>query len=113
MDEYKVKHRFGAVGQHGSIAVTERAIETLKYEWLKRVPVIRGYLHLLKLCDDFAVWYNEWRPHEFLGSATPSEVYRDKAVPFIPKYSKIVPENIEVKRFTETNVTGYRLKQAA
>ena len=113
LDEYKVKHRFGAVGQHGSIAVTERVIETLKYEWLKRVAIIRGYTHLLTLCEDFVVWYNEWRPHEFLGSATPGQVYRDKVVPFVPKDAKAVPEHIEVKGFAETKITGYRLKQAA
>ena len=39
LEEYRVKHRFGAVGQHGSIAVTERVIETLKYEWLRRVSL--------------------------------------------------------------------------
>jgi transposase InsO family protein len=113
LDAYKVQHRFGAVGQHGSIAVTERVIETLKYEWLKRVAVIRGYSHLLALCESFAIWYNDWRPHEFLGSATPGQVYRDKAVPFVPKLAKSLPDNIAVKRFAETNVTGYRLKQAA
>ena len=113
LDAYKVKHRFGAVGQHGSIAVTERVIETLKYEWLKRVAIIRGYNHLLALCEGFTVWYNNWRPHEFLGSATPSDVYRDKAVPFVPRNAKTASEHIEVKRFAEAKVTGYRLKRAA
>ena len=32
LDAYEILHRFGAVGKHGSIAVTERAIKTLKYE---------------------------------------------------------------------------------
>jgi transposase len=41
-----VSHRVGAVGQSGSISVTERAIWTLKYEWLRRVPMIRGLDHL-------------------------------------------------------------------
>ena len=39
---WNVKQRFGAVGKHGSIAVTERVILTLKQEWLSRVSVIRG-----------------------------------------------------------------------
>jgi len=43
---WDTKPRFGAVGSHGSIAVTERAIRTLKYEWLRRVPVIRGLDHV-------------------------------------------------------------------
>ena len=52
-----VKQRFGAVGKHGSIAVTERAIHTLKDEWLGRVPVLRGLDHLRQLLQDFAVYY--------------------------------------------------------
>ncbi len=50
LDSWRVKHRFGAVGKHGSIAVTERVIKTLKYEWLFRVPLIRGFDHLEQLC---------------------------------------------------------------
>ncbi len=42
LTEWDVRQRFGAVGKHGSIAVTERLIRKLKHEWLKRVPVIRG-----------------------------------------------------------------------
>ncbi len=56
--KHGVKHRLGAVGQHGSIAVTERAIKTLKYEWLLRVPVLKGHRHLQKLCVSFSEWYN-------------------------------------------------------
>jgi transposase InsO family protein len=36
---WNVKQRFGAVGKHGSIAVTERVIRTMKGEWRRRVPV--------------------------------------------------------------------------
>jgi len=39
LDIWNVKPRFGAVGKHGSISVTEIIIKTLKYEWLKRVPI--------------------------------------------------------------------------
>ena len=75
LESYNVKIRYGAVGEHGSIAVTERVKKTLKYGWLKKIPVIRGYQHLVQLCRDFSEWYNIWRPHEFLGSATPGCVY--------------------------------------
>ena len=57
LSQWNVKQRFGAVGEHASIAVTERAILTLKYEWLKRVPVIRGTDHLTGLLGDFEVYY--------------------------------------------------------
>ena len=113
LDSHNVKIRYRAVGQHGSIAVTERVIETLKYEWLKKVPVIRGHRHLTHLCKSFTEWYNNWRPHEFLGSATPSMAFQNKAVPIVPKTAKNAPENLVVKHFKETKVTAYRMKKAA
>jgi transposase InsO family protein len=71
LKSFEVKQRFGAVGQHGSIAVTERVNRTLKEEWLRRVPVIRGHGHLAELCAGFVLWYNEWRrvaaAYEFAG----------------------------------------------
>ena len=33
--QWNIKPRLGVVGKNGSIAVTERVIKTLKYEWLK------------------------------------------------------------------------------
>ncbi len=42
LDLNGVKIRYGAVGEHGSIAVTERVIETLKYELLLNV---KTWLH--------------------------------------------------------------------
>jgi putative transposase len=113
LDSKRVKIRYGAVGEHGSISVTERVIETLKYEWLKKVPVIRGYRHLSCLCESFSNWYNNWRPHEFLGSATPAMAFKNKAVPFILKNAKDIPANLEIKRFEEAKVTAYRIKKAA
>jgi len=47
--QWDVKPRFGAIRQHGSISVTERVIKTLKYEWLKRVPIVKGFDHLTML----------------------------------------------------------------
>jgi transposase InsO family protein len=45
LSQWNIKPRFGAIGKHGSIAVTERVIETLKYEWLRCVPIIKGFDH--------------------------------------------------------------------
>jgi transposase InsO family protein len=109
----KTKHRFGAIGQHGSIAVTERVIETLKYEWLKRVPIIRGFDHLEQLCDSFAVWYNEWRPHTFLDGATPTVVFEEQPWERPEKNSKQLPPNIERIQFADTRVVAFRLAQPA
>ena len=67
--------RYGAVGQHGSIAVVERFILTLKQ--------IIGQMHFVPLrrqsfrreLDAILFWYNEHRPHTTLGGKTPHEVY--------------------------------------
>jgi putative transposase len=67
--------RYGAVGKHGSIAVVERMIRTMKDECTRRI--------LIPLCLDqfrheilsFVDWYNEHRPHTTLAGRTPNEVY--------------------------------------
>ena len=70
-----IKPRFGAIGQHGSIAVIERVILTLKQglAWLLLIPLRRqAFLHELRL---LAAWYNASRPHMSLDGRTPDEVY--------------------------------------
>jgi putative transposase len=69
-----IKPRFGALGKHGSLAVLERAILTIK-QGLRRTIVctrreaVRAELFLM------LGWYNEHRPHSTLGGKTPDEVY--------------------------------------
>ncbi len=113
LDNWKVKPRFGAVGKHGSISVTERVIKTLKYEWLKRVPIIKGFDHLTMLCEEYENWYNRWRPHMTLDGLRPDDVYYEKKPEKPKRDAKTVPCNIEHHRFQETRITGYRLKKAA
>ena len=111
--QWNIKPRLGAVGKHGSIAVTERVIKTLKYEWLKRVSLIKGFDHLATLCDEFVDWYNAWRPHMTLDGLRPDDVYYDRKPGRPDRDSKTVPENIEQYLFQETRITGYRLKHVA
>ena len=106
---WDVKPRYGAVGQHGSIAVTERVILTLKYEWLRRVPVIRGLDHLSRLLREFEVYYNEYRGHATLDGAIPSVIHRGERGHKPEKSAKNVPAGIERRVFTETQITAYRL----
>jgi hypothetical protein len=73
----------------------------------------RGFRHLAHLCASFAEWYNDWRPHEFLGSATPNKTFQNKAVPLVRKTAKDIPANLEIKSFKETRVIGYRIKKTA
>jgi transposase InsO family protein len=106
---WDVKQRFGAVGKHGSIAVTERVIQTLKHEWLRRVPIIRGTDHLTQLLDDFGEYYNHWRGHMTLGGAPPAIVHRGEEWAK-PAYSaKQPPANIEQRTFADTRITAFRL----
>jgi transposase InsO family protein len=71
-----IRHRKGAVGQTGSIAVCERFIRTLKDDCTRALTVVplvpRAFRRELTLFFD---WFNQDRPHMTLGSATPDEVY--------------------------------------
>ena len=110
---WNVKQRFGAVGRHGSIAVTERVIRTLKQEWLRRVPVIRGLDHLDQLLREFAVYYNAWRPHTTLKGAVPDLIHAGQEWSAPARTAKTVPAHVERRFFPETRVTGFRLAKAA
>ena len=106
---WDIEHRLGAVGRHGSIAVTERAILTLKCEWLRRVPVIRGLDHLEQLLHDFEIYYNEYRGHTKLGGALPSVIHRGQQWNKPEKSAKTLPVNVERRVFADTQITAYRL----
>ena len=68
--------RYGAIGQHGSIAVIERYILSLKNECSRRILVPRRRDAARRELQLYADWYNEARPHMTLGGKTPNEVYR-------------------------------------
>lgn len=70
-----IRPRFGVVGQHGSIAVVERFIQTVKMECTQRLVVSLRIQTFRKDLLWFAAWYNGHRPHTTLGGWTPAEVY--------------------------------------
>ena len=96
-----------------ALLVWERVIKTLKYEWLKRVPLIKGFDHLALLCTEFESWYNTSRPHMTLEGLRPDDFYYDRKPEEPERDVQTVPNNIERHVFTETRVTAYRLKIAA
>jgi transposase InsO family protein len=77
-DRKDIKPRFGAVGKHGSIALVERFILTMK-QVLAQLPLIP--LRRESFCNELTMiiqWYNQHRPHESLEVKTPNEVYDDR-----------------------------------
>ena len=74
-DGQGITPRFGAVGQHGSIALVERFILTLKNECTRiiLVPLHREAFH--RELKFFEFWFNQHRPHSALHGKTPFEMY--------------------------------------
>ena len=72
-----ITQRFGAVGEHGSIAVLERLILTMKEGCTRVILVPLKRAPLIEELDFFFAWYNGSRPHMTLNASTPNEVYHD------------------------------------
>lgn len=70
-----IAQRFGAIGKHGSIAVIERFIKTLKEECTRRLLVPYDRRSLQREIALYIDWYNTHRPHSLLEARTPNEVY--------------------------------------
>ena len=68
--------RYGAIGRHGSIAVVERLILTTKCLLSRLLLVPYRHDAFLRELNSVVRWYNEHRPHTWLGGRTPNEVYR-------------------------------------
>lgn len=66
--------RYGAVGKHGSIAVVERLILSMK-TLLACLLCPLGHNAFQEQLNEFVEWYNKHRPHTWLGGKTPNEVY--------------------------------------
>ena len=76
-DGQGITPRFGAVGQHGSIALIERFILSRKNECtrISLVPLRREAFH--RELRFFEVWFNQHRPHSALDGKTPYEMYHE------------------------------------
>jgi putative transposase len=69
-----VQVRYGAVGKHGSVAVIERFIQSMKAECTRRILVPFGLGSMREELALYVIWYNEHRPHQGLDGMTPDEV---------------------------------------
>jgi len=70
----KIRLRFGAIGQHGSIAVIERFNRTLKQEGTRRILLPLRPDRFRTELELFVNWYNEHRPHSAVAGCTPNGV---------------------------------------
>jgi len=70
-----IQPRFGAVGEHGSIAIIERFIRSMKSECTHRILVPLQLDAMRRELRLYAVWYNQHRPSQALDGRTPREVY--------------------------------------
>lgn len=70
-----IRPRYGAIGQHGSIAVIERFLLTMKTEGLQGLLIHFRYDAFRRALLSFIGWYNSHRPHTTLHGSTPDEVY--------------------------------------
>jgi hypothetical protein len=69
-----IRPRFGALGKHGSLAILERAIRTIK-EGLRHSIVPSRREAMRTELFQLLYWNNQHRPHSALGGKTPDEVY--------------------------------------
>jgi putative transposase len=70
-----IRPRFGAVGEHGSLAIVERFIRSMKNECTRRTLVPLQLQAMRRELTYYASWYNHHRPSEALGGRTPWETY--------------------------------------
>jgi transposase InsO family protein len=74
-DRHGVKPRYGAVGEHGSLAVIERFFLTLKTEAMQVIMVPFSLAAIRAELVAAVQWYDAYRPHQSFGGRTPAEVY--------------------------------------
>jgi transposase InsO family protein len=71
----RIRPRYGAVGEHGSIAIVERFIRSMKSECTRRITVPLRLASMRQELGCYATWYNQHRPHAGIEGCTPMEVY--------------------------------------
>jgi transposase InsO family protein len=118
-----VRHRYGAIGRAGSIAVIERFFRTLKTiaRLRARPPLLRSDLERrLTLAFDYYAWL---RPHQGLAGATPAEVHIGSRAAHLDaitpprgrpgEWSGIPPPPFELRYLDPDNRLPYLVRKAA
>jgi putative transposase len=73
--QQRIRPRFGAVGEYGSLAVIERFMRSLKTECTWRLLVPLRLDAMREEIGLYVVWHNQHRPSQALGGRTPWEVH--------------------------------------
>jgi len=71
----EIRLRYGAVGEHGSIAIVERFIRSMKHECTRRLVVPLRRERTRREIAFYVERHNAHRPHSALAVRTPDEVY--------------------------------------
>jgi len=80
-----IRHRFGAVGKKGSIAIIERFWRTLKTECLDATCVWMSESMLARKLTVYVEWHRLHRPHQGLAGRTPMDVSLKRKRPKVMK----------------------------
>jgi putative transposase len=70
-----VRHRYGKVHRHGSLALIERLWKAFQTEYAGRLLLYRPVSSIERSLAAYARWFNEHRPHQGLAQRTPDEVH--------------------------------------
>jgi transposase InsO family protein len=76
-----IQYRYGKAGEHGSIAVVERYIKSMKNEGIAFANVSQNEDRFREELALYVMWYNEYRPHQYLKGRTPNEVFEEVEIP--------------------------------
>jgi transposase InsO family protein len=71
----RIRLRFGAVGEYGSLAVIERFMRSLKTECTRQILVPLRLEAMREEIALYVIWHNQHRPSQVPGRRTPREVY--------------------------------------
>jgi transposase InsO family protein len=71
----KINPRQGAVGQHGSIAIIERFIRSMKNEVFAHYEASKNIDKFRRELTFYSTWYNQYRTHQGIEGRYPIDVY--------------------------------------
>jgi transposase InsO family protein len=70
-----IRPRFGAIGKHGSLAIVERFMRSLKTECTRKMMVPVRLAAMQREVALYVLWHNRYRPSQAHGGRTPWEVH--------------------------------------